>query len=102
MADRIKIRKQLYITPDQERALKERARKEGVAEAEIVREALDRHLRHESGPVLSGKRRKAVEELIAMNEEVALHHRFPKGYKFDRDELYADREERLVKKRDSN
>jgi hypothetical protein len=94
MPDKTMVRKQLYITREQERALKERAGEEGVTEAEIVREALDRHLRRESGPVIPEHRRRAVDELLAMTEEVARHHRFPKGYRFDRLELYAERENR--------
>lgn len=95
------IRKQLYITREQERALKDRAREEGHTEAEIVREALDRHLRYESSPVIPEHRRDALEELITMNEEVARGHRFPRGYTFDREELYAEREERWLKKREA-
>jgi predicted DNA-binding protein len=37
------VRKQLYIEPRQERILKRLARKTGKTEAEILREALDRH-----------------------------------------------------------
>ena len=88
------IRKQLYITREQERALKERAREEGRTEAEIVRLALDRHLRQESGPFVPEDRRKLVEELIRGNRRLAKHLQFPKGYTFNREELYAEREER--------
>lgn len=88
------IRKQLYITREQNRALKKHARDQGASEAEVVREALDRHLRPEASPVLPAHRRKALEELLAANEEIAKHHRFPKGYRFNREELYAHREDR--------
>jgi hypothetical protein len=88
------IRKQLYITREQERILKDRAREEGLTEAEIVREALDRHLRHKSSLLIPEHRRQALEKLLAMSEEVARRHRFPKGYKFNRVELYAEREDR--------
>ena len=100
MPDGTMIRKQLYITRAQERALKERARKEGLTEAQIVREALERHLRHENGPFISEDQRKLVEELIAMNKEVSRHHRFAKGYTFNREELYAEREDRWFENRD--
>ncbi len=88
------IRKQLYITREQDRALKKYAREQGASEAEVVREALDRHLWPEADPVLPAHRRKALEELLAANEEIAKHHRFPKGYRFNREELYAEREGR--------
>jgi len=92
------IRKQLYITREQDRALKRRAREQGASEAEVVREALDRHLRPETGPVLPAHRRKALDELLAANEEIAKHHHFPKGYRFNREALYADREKRWFNK----
>ena len=92
------IRKQLYITREQDRALKKRARQEGASEAEVVREALDNHLRPEAGPVLPAHQCKVLEGLLAANEKIAAHHRFPKGYRFNREELYADREDRWFNK----
>lgn len=97
MPDAPMVRKQLYITREQDRALKQRAREQGASEAEVVREALDRHLRSQAGPVLPKHRRKALEDLLAANEEIAKHHRFPKGYRFNRNDLYAEREERWFK-----
>ena len=41
------IRKQTYITPEQDRALKRLAQRYGTTEAEIVRRALDDWLRRE-------------------------------------------------------
>lgn len=38
------IRKQVYLEPKQERRLKQRAKLEGVPEAEIIRRAIDRGL----------------------------------------------------------
>jgi len=37
------IRKQLYITLEQENFLKQKAKKMGITQAELVREALDSH-----------------------------------------------------------
>jgi len=37
------VRKQLYITREQENMLKKKAEKMGVTQAELVREALDSH-----------------------------------------------------------
>ena len=88
------IRKQLYITPEQERALKERAREEGVAEADLVREALQRYLWRDSERSVPEDRRKLVEELIGGNRRLAKHLKFPEGYKFEREELYSEREDR--------
>ncbi len=38
-----KIRKQIYIDADQESVLKQVARDKGISEAEIIRQAIDRH-----------------------------------------------------------
>jgi len=37
------VRKQLYITMEQEKKLKKKAEKMGITQAELVREALDSH-----------------------------------------------------------
>ena len=39
----LKVRKQIYIEPEQDRALKRISREIGVSEAEIIRAAIDRH-----------------------------------------------------------
>ena len=91
------IRKQLYITREQDRALKQRAREQGASEAEVVREALGRHLRPEVTSALASHRRKALKALLEGNERLAQQLSFPKGYRFNREELYAEREERWFK-----
>ena len=99
MSDSSMIRKQLYITPEQERALKERARREGLTEAEIVREALDHHLQYKAGPVIAQHRRKALEDLMAITDEIADRHRLPRGYTFSREDVYSQRERRWANRR---
>lgn len=94
MPENTKVRKQLYITREQEHALKERAREEGLTEAEIVREALDRHLRPGSDPVIPVHRRQALEELHTLWGKIARHHQLPTDFRFDREQLYAEREYR--------
>lgn len=86
-----KIRKQLYITPEQERLLKEKAATSGASEAEIVREALDEYLTGGSKSFMASRRRKALKRLLDLTDEISRNHRFPDGYKFDRDEVYAER-----------
>lgn len=39
-----KIRKQIYLEPDQEALLKRFSRASGVPEAELIRQAIDQHL----------------------------------------------------------
>jgi hypothetical protein len=40
-----KVRKQVYIEPDQELILKRLSRETGLSAAEIIRQAIDRHTR---------------------------------------------------------
>ena len=84
------IRKQLYLTRAQDRALKERARRERRTEADLVREAVDRLL---DGGV---SRRAAVEDLQRFADEVSARRpaepRAPEeGRGWTRDELYDER-----------
>lgn len=96
------IRKQLYITLEQDRALKHYARQKGISEAEIVREALDRHLRRNDRSVVLDRHSEAVEDLIKGNEELANHIQIEAGYVFNRADIYLDREERWFEKRKPN
>lgn len=46
--DQRAVRTQIYLTPDQRKRLGERAEREGKTMAEVIREAVDRHLERES------------------------------------------------------
>lgn len=83
------VRKQLYISEEHERALKARAREMGVSEAELVRRLLDRLLLNgETGSVLPFGRAEAALGFLEGADRIAGSHSFPKGYRFDREELY--------------
>jgi len=86
------VRKQLYITEQQDRALKRQAKALGVSEAELVRQALDEMLREVLGA--RAHRREALTRLLDNTRRLAEQHRLPAGYRFDRDALYAEREDR--------
>lgn len=85
------IRKQLYITDEQERALKRRAKEEGVSEAELARRALDRLLHGEESAARPGANQ-ALQQLLRRTRQQAEEHCVPEGYAFDRASLYAERE----------
>ena len=87
------IRKQLYITEQQDRALKREAKALGVSEAELVRRALNEMLRE----TLGGRRREVLDRLLDHTRRLAERHRLPDDYRFEREELYAEREDRLLK-----
>ncbi len=88
----VEIRKQLYISDEHERALKARARELGVSEAELVRRMLDGLLLDgKGGRGLAGAgAAEALEGFLQEADRLAESHRFPEGYRFDRDELYDD------------
>ena len=83
------IRKQLYITEAQNEALKRRAQALGISEAELVRQALDASLTDIASKPSS--RRSELDELLERTRDLASRHRLPSGYRFNREELYADR-----------
>ncbi|MGB3633242.1 MAG: hypothetical protein WA982_04325 [Rubrobacteraceae bacterium] len=85
------VRKQLYISEEHEKALKARAREMGVSEAELVRGLLDRLLLSEApGSVLPFGRGEAALEFLESADRISGSHSFPKGYRFDREELYEE------------
>ncbi len=86
------VRKQLYISDEDERALKARAREIGVSEAELVRRMLNGLLlggKGETGLARAGAA-EALEGFLEDADRLAESHSFPKENRFDRDELYED------------
>ena len=80
------VRKQLSVTPEQDRALKRRARELGVSEAELVRRALDAALAAEPTGVAPGS---PLDELLAHTRRIGEGRRLDGGW--DREALYDDR-----------
>ena len=78
------VRKQLSVTPDQDRALKRRSRELGVSEAELVRRALDAALSDEAG--VSARVGSPLDALLANTLRLAEGRRLDGGW--DRDALY--------------
>ena len=58
------IRKQVYITPLQDKLLKARARQLGVTEAELIRRGIDRSLQDGVKPLPDPKALKEIESYI--------------------------------------
>ena len=96
------IRKQIYIPRRQNLMLKRLAKQRGVSEAEVIRQALER----EADRSVSAARdsRQALEEIIAFARSLRSRPESMKGkpYKFNRDELYEERESRWFKNRGEN
>ncbi len=80
-----KIRKQIYIEPRQEALLKAIAQLAGISEAEIIRQALDRHL----GSISSQKPNIAAWEAEkAFINQVKQRSPLPGGRDWRRSDLY--------------
>lgn len=84
------VRKQIYIRPDQEKALKQKAREAGVSEAELIREYITKGMEQPS----EAERGKAVEALFASMDERAKITAPQTGRQWTREELYEERLER--------
>ncbi len=93
------IRKQVYLEARQDRTLKRQARRRGVTEAEIIREALDRTARsgptvHSSGGYDADAARRAVMFMRSLAKRPTKGKR---GRGWSRDDLYEDRIGRWAK-----
>ena len=80
-----KVRKQIYIEPEQEILLKQIANDTGMSEAEIIREAIDRHAAEISQPTQRQQAWARIEEFIAKRME---HGPIPGGRTWRREDLY--------------
>jgi len=84
------VRKQIYIKPEQEEALKQKAGKLGVSEADLIREYIDEGMQRPT----ASERKKAWEEELAFIKERANISVPQTGRKWTREELYEERFER--------
>ncbi len=80
------VRKQVYISPEQNRLLKRAAREFGVAESELIRRGVDEATSSVKGP----RDPKAWQEELAFMKE-RLRIKAPQtGRQWTRDDLYED------------
>ncbi len=88
------VRKQIYLPRKQNLLLKRLAKQRGVSEAEIVRQALEREA-EVAAPVMRDSK-KALDEIIAFARSLRERPELMEGepYKFNREEIYAERESR--------
>ncbi len=82
------IRKQIYVEPEQETRLKERAQKSGISESELIREGIDRVL---DTPIELPRNLKAWEEAKKFMLERMKMDVPQTGRTWTRDELYDER-----------
>jgi hypothetical protein len=96
----IMIRKQIYIPSRQDTLLKKLARQRGVSEAEVIRQALDREVQM-PGMEQNGEEAFAKMEKF-MEERKAKYAGNGESYKWNRAEIYEERESRWVKPDQAN
>jgi len=92
------VRKQLYIPKEQDQALKRLARQRGTTESEVVRVALARETEMSISTVHDSER--ALGELIAFARSLRGRPELMQGkpFRWNRQELYEERENRWDKK----
>lgn len=81
----VKVRKQIYLDADQERLLRRLSGKTGLAEAEIIRRALDQRL---EGLERAARREKAWREAREFIEKWMRKPAAPGGRRWKRAGLY--------------
>ncbi len=81
------IRKQLYIDPQQDAALKRKARDLGLSEAELVRRALDAALL-EPQPAIT-PHRSVLQALLEDAVAFSRTHKPSNDYAYNREDAYA-------------
>ena len=87
------VRKQIYIEPEQEALLKQRAKELDVSEAELIRRGID-HISH-TRRRLPLDQRAWQEELAFMRQRARRQGASSQGRGWTREELYEERLERL-------
>jgi Zn-dependent peptidase ImmA (M78 family) len=91
------VRKQVYIYQRQEGLLKRLARRRGVSEAEIIRQAIDREAISEEVAIPADSQNAWVETMRFVEERKALGLS-GEPYKWNREEIYEEREGRWLRK----
>jgi hypothetical protein len=92
------VRKQVYLPRRQNQLIKRLAKQRGVSEAEVIRQALEREAEM-SAPVV-GTSKKALDEIITFARSLRERPELMQGepVRWNRQELYEERESRWFKK----
>ena len=95
------VRKQIYIQKRQDALLKQLAKARGLSEAEIIRQAIESELAGVPARTMAADR-SAWQELVAFLER---RHGAAAGrqpYRWNREEIYAERETRWLHDREKD
>jgi hypothetical protein len=93
------VRKTFYITPRQDALLKRLAQLRGVSEAEIIRQAIDREIERLEPTAAQGELSE-IENFSKLAKEHRLEGINGEPYKWNRQELYDERENRWLRHHD--
>lgn len=95
------VRKQFYIQKRQDALLKRLSQVRGVSEAEVIRQAIERETSGIPKQPLTGDRT-AWQELVSFLEARQVASGEGKPYRWNREEIYTQREIRWLRDRDAN
>lgn len=90
------VRKQIYIHKRHEVLLKRLAQARGVSEAEIIRQAIEHEATGTPNQATAADH-SAWQELIAFLEARRVKAQGGKPYRWNREEIYAERESRWIR-----
>ena len=90
------VRKQIYLPRRQNQLLKRLAKQRGVSEAEVIRQALEREAQSEAPAGRDSQQ--ALAEIVAFARSLRQRSDLMEGepYRWNRAELYAERENRWL------
>lgn len=91
------VRKQVYIHQRQQALLKRLSRLRGISESQIIRDAIEREA-EQPLPFVAASDRTAWQEVLDMVKSRQALGITAKPYKFNRQELYEERESRWLRR----
>jgi hypothetical protein len=95
------VRKQIYIHKRHDMLLKQLSQARGVSEAEIIRQAIERETAGAPAQPTAGDR-SAWQELMTFLEARQAAGGGHKPYRWNREEIYAEREGRWLRDREKD
>jgi len=93
------VRKQFYIRKHQDELLKLLAQARGLSEAEIIRQAIEREAA-ESSERSNSSEWSAIDEFISVARSKRSQKTTAEPYRWNREEIYAERENRWLREKD--
>jgi Arc/MetJ-type ribon-helix-helix transcriptional regulator len=95
------VRKQIYIHKRQDMLLKQLSQTRGVSESEIIRQAIEHEAANEDQQI-TATGISAWQKILALIEERNAHNTPAEPYRWNREEIYAERESRWLRDRDQD